>query len=43
MFPDTTLNIRTLQVEHQILTAGNSGTQNIDNRQRKHHREENDR
>ncbi|CAG8705295.1 10143_t:CDS:10 [Funneliformis caledonium] len=40
MLPDTTLNIRTLQVEHQILTAGNSGTQNIDNRQRKHHREE---
>ncbi|GBC45676.2 uncharacterized protein OCT59_013563 [Rhizophagus irregularis] len=40
MLPDTTLNIRTLQVEHQILTAGNCGTQNIDNRQRKHHREE---
>jgi len=40
MLPDTTLNIRTLQVEHQILTAGNSGIQNIDNRQRKHHREE---
>ncbi|CAG8532771.1 2966_t:CDS:10 [Funneliformis mosseae] len=40
MLPDTTLNIRTLQVEHQVLTAGNSGTQNIDNRQRKHHREQ---
>ncbi|CAB5387052.1 unnamed protein product [Rhizophagus irregularis] len=27
-------------VDHQILTAGNSGIQNIDSRQRKHHREE---
>ncbi|RIA93295.1 hypothetical protein C1645_819606 [Glomus cerebriforme] len=40
MLPDTILNIRTLQVEHQILTAGNSETQNIDNRQKKYHREE---
>ncbi|CAB4381225.1 unnamed protein product [Rhizophagus irregularis] len=28
------------RVDHQILTAGNSGIQNIDSRQRKHHREE---
>ncbi|CAI2192888.1 10870_t:CDS:10, partial [Funneliformis geosporum] len=40
MKPDTTLNIKTLQVEHQILTAGNSGFQNIDNHQRKHYQEE---
>ncbi|RGB30258.1 hypothetical protein C1646_818027 [Rhizophagus diaphanus] len=26
------------EVDHQILTAGNSGNQNIDSRQRKHHR-----
>ncbi|CAB4480787.1 unnamed protein product [Rhizophagus irregularis] len=28
------------RVDHQILTAGNSGIQNIDSRQRKHHRED---